>query len=318
MQTLTQEIIAGRRLGAQDDLTPLLTAGLEELMAGADQIRQALCGTEADLCTIINGRGGRCSEDCTFCAQSCRYETGAGTWDFLPQEEILACARSNETAGVHRFSIVTAGRGLVGADLDRAVAAYETLHQTCGMGLCASHGLQTLEDFQRLKAAGVARYHANLETSRNYFPHICTTHSYDDKLKNIALARQAGLEICSGGILGMGESWQDRIDMALELQGLGVGSIPLNLLQPIPGTPLGEVAPLGREEALRCVALFRYLVPQAQIRMAAGRGLFPDGGRDLFRAGANAAITGDMLTTTGTGIAADRAMLMELGFRLDR
>ena len=169
---------------------------------------------------------------------------------------------------------------------------------------------------EALKEAGVTRFHANLETSRRYFPHICTTHTYQDKVDNIRRAQAAGLDVCSGGILGMGETWEDRIDMALDLAALGIGSIPLNILRPIPGTPFGDLEPITNEEVLRAVAIFRYLNPTAWIRMAAGRGQFSGGGAELFRSGANAAITGDMLTTTGTSMAGDAAMFRALGYQL--
>ena len=316
MKKLAVEIISGRRLNRQDDLAVFLTADLEELRAGADQIRQALCGDRADLCTIINGRSGRCSEDCKFCAQSCHYGTQVEEYPFLPLEKIVAECRRNEAGGVHRFSIVTAGRSLKGMELEQALEAYARLHRESGLKLCASHGLQTQEEFVRMKAAGVDRIHANLETSRRYFPHICTTHTYQDKVDNIRRAQAAGLDVCSGGILGMGETWEDRIDMALDLAALGIGSIPLNILRPIPGTPFGDLEPITNEEVLRAVAIFRYLNPTAWIRMAAGRGQFSGGGAELFRSGANAAITGDMLTTTGTSMAGDAAMFRALGYQL--
>ena len=164
----------------------------------------------------------------------------------------------------------------------------------------------------------MTRFHANPETSRRYFPMICTSHTYQDKIDNILRAKEAGLQVCSGGILGMGESWEDRIDMALSLAELEVDSIPLNLLTPIPGTPLEQVEPISQEDVLRAVALFRYIKPTAWIRMAAGRGRFPDGGEALFRSGANAAITGDMLTTTGTSVAGDMEMAIRLGYQLER
>ena len=167
-----------------------------------------------------------------------------------------------------------------------------------------------------MREAGVTRYHANLETSRRNFPNICTTHTYEDKQENIRRAQAAGLEVCSGGILGMGETWEDRLDMALDLSELGVVSIPLNLLTPIPGTPLEEAEPLTEGDVFRSVAIFRLLNPTAWIRMAAGRRRFADGGKMLFRCGANAAITGDMLTTTGTSMAGDRAMLLGLGYQV--
>ena len=317
MERLAENLISGGRLGRGDDLGVLLEMDLAALCRAADQVRRALCGDRAELCTIVNGRSGRCGEDCKFCAQSCHYHTGAEEYPFLPVREIVEEGRRNEAAGVRRYSIVTAGRGVHGAELDHTLEAYRRLRAETGLALCASHGLQTEEEFRRLKEAGVTRYHANLETSRRNFPNICTTHTYEDKVENIRRAQAAGLEVCSGGILGMGETWEDRIDMALDLAELGVVSIPLNLLTPIPGTPMERLPSLTEEEVLRAVALFRLLNPTAWIRMAAGRGRFASGGRALFQAGANAAITGDMLTTTGTGIAGDRAMLTELGFVLE-
>ena len=314
MQTLAAEIIQGRRLTRLDDLTPLLQAGLEDLCAGADQIRKALRGAGYELCTIINARSGRCGEDCTFCAQSCHHQTQAQEYPFLEVEEIVRQGKRDEAAGVQRYSVVTAGRAVTGPELDQALAAYRRLREETGLGLCASLGFQSVEDFRRLMEAGVTRYHANLETSRRNFPNICTTHSYQDKIDNIRRAKQAGLQICSGGIVGLGETWEDRLELALDLAELEVDSIPLNLLTPIPGTPLEGTPPLSVEEVRRIVAVFRYINPTAWIRMAAGRGRFADGGAILFRSGANSAITGDMLTTTGTNIAQDLDLMKQGGF----
>ena len=316
MEALAERIIRGERLDRRDDLSMLVELNLETLCRAADQVRRALCGDRGELCTIVNGRSGRCSEDCRFCAQSCHYHTQAEEYPFLPVQEIVEEGKRNEAAGVHRYSIVTAGRGIHGRELDHALEAYRRLREETGLGLCASHGLQTREEFQAMKEAGVTRYHANLETSRRNFPNICTTHTYEDKLENIRRAKEAGLEVCSGGILGMGETWEDRIDMALDLWELGVVSIPLNLLTPIPGTPLAQQPLLKDDEVCRSVAIFRLLNPTAWIRMAAGRRRFADGGKMLFRCGANAAITGDMLTTTGTGIAEDRTMFAQLGYEI--
>ena len=316
MESLAEQIISGARLGRRDDLGVLLETDLEELCRAADQVRRTLCGDRGELCTIVNGRSGRCSEDCRFCAQSCHYHTGAEEYPFLPVQEIVEEGKRNEAAGVHRYSIVTAGRGRHGRELDHALEAYRRLGAETGLALCASHGLQSVEEFQAMREAGVTRYHANLETSRRNFPNICTTHTYEDKLENIRRAQAAGLEVCSGGILGMGETWEDRLDMALDLSELGVVSIPLNLLTPIPGTPLEEAEPLTEGDVFRSVAIFRLLNPTAWIRMAAGRRRFADGGKMLFRCGANAAITGDMLTTTGTGIAEDRTMFAQLGYEI--
>lgn len=314
IRELAREIIKGRRLTGEDDLSVFEHADLEELAAGADEIRRALCGDHVDLCTIINGRSGRCSEDCKFCAQSSHNHTGCGQYGMLGTEEILADCQERAAEGVHAYSIVTAGRTVVGRDLDHLTGVYRELHrQFPGMRLCASHGMLTVEAFSQLKEAGVTMAHCNLETSRRNFPNICTTHTYEDKLREIRAAQEAGLTVCSGGIIGMGETWQDRVDMALELSGLGITSIPINALIPVKGTPFGELPRLTEDEIIRTVAMFRYLNPTAYIRMAAGRCYFKDGGRRLFTSGVNATITGNMLTTVGNNTEQDVAMLREMG-----
>ncbi len=199
MKKLAEEIRSGRRLNRSDDLSQLLTADLEELRAGADTIRRELCGDRFDFCTIINGRSGRCGEDCKFCAQSCHHNTHVKEYPFLPEEDILAEGKRNEAAGVHWYSIVTAGRDLHGQELERGLAAYRRLRKETGLALCASHGLQTLEELKALKEAGVTRFHANLETSRRYFPMICTSHTYQDKIDNILRAKEAGLQCAPEG-----------------------------------------------------------------------------------------------------------------------
>ena len=316
MKKLAQEIIAGRRLTREDDLHVFLTADLDELCEGADSIRKALCGTKSDLCGIINGRCGHCSEDCRFCAQSGHNHADIQPHPFLPYDEILKDFKYNRAQGIKRYSIVTSGRGIHGEDLEKALEAYRGLMKEGGMKVCASHGLQTVEEFKRIKATGVDLVHANLETSRRYFPYVCSTHTYQDELDNIKRAREAGLEVCSGGIIGMGETWDDRIELAVSLSELDVYSIPINILQAIKGTPFEDIPPISTDDILRTVAMFRYLNPTALIRMAAGRGRFADGGKKLFQSGANAAVTGDMLTTTGTSIAGDVAMFRELGYHL--
>lgn len=317
MITLAEKIIDGYRLTKEDDLSVLLTADLDELCAGADKIREKLCGNKVDLCSIINGRGGRCSENCKFCAQSAHHNTDCEEYGFLEQKTFMeGCAYASEQ-GVNRYSIVTAGRTMEGEDLEKAIAAYQAMHEAYpDMILCASHGLVKGEDLKRMREAGVTMYHSNVETSEHFFPEICTTHTYEDKLNEIRLAREAGMEVCSGGIFGMGETWQDRLDMAALLAELQVNSIPLNFLLPIKGTPLEDREKLTQEEIIRIVAIFRYLNPTAFIRIAAGRSYFKQGGEILFRAGANATLTGDMLTTVGNNIVQDREMLERLGFQL--
>ncbi len=317
IQQLTKEIIAGKRLTGKDDLSFFETADLEQLAEGANAIREALCSNHVDLCTIINGRGGRCSENCKFCAQSAHNHTGCEEHGMLSPEVVLEDCKKREAAGVHAYSIVTAGRTVEGKELDVLVDTYALLHKECKVRLCASHGLISEDAFKRLKEAGVTMYHANIETSERNFPNICTTHNYADKIREIKLAKAAGMTVCSGGIIGMGETWQDRIDMAVSLAELEIESIPINALIPVKGTPLGDLEPLTEDEIIRTVAMFRFLNPTAYIRMAAGRNYFADGGRRLFESGVNATITGDMLTTVGNNTQQDKEMLTSMGFDLE-
>ena len=310
---LAEEIIAGRRLTREDALDQFITCDLETLCTGADRIRDALCGDKVDLCTIINGKSGRCSEDCKFCTQSAFHNTACETYDFLDPDDIVAEAKSNEADGVDRFAIVTAAKTLKGKDFEKAIATFERLKAECKLDLCASMGLLTPEQLHRLHEAGVTSYHENIETSKRNFPNICTTHTYDDKIRTIKAAQAEGLCVCSGGIIGMGETWEDRIDMAISLAELGIQSIPINALMPIPGTPLEALRSLSEEEILRTVAFFRYINPTANIRLAAGRGLMDRDGVRAFQSGASATITGNMLTTAGSTIQSDREMLTSIG-----
>ena len=313
MNLIAERIIDGERLKPDDDLKFLLTTPLEQLQAGARLIQRHFCGRYIDLCTIINGKSGRCGEDCKYCAQSARHHTGIDEYDFLPTEKILEVALADERVGANRFSIVTSGRALSGKSFERAIETYKILHARLKLELCASHGILSGEQLQRLRAAGVKRYHHNLETSRRFFPHICTTHTYDERIQTIKLAQAAGLEVCSGGIIGMGETWQDRIDLAFELVALEIKSIPINILTPIKGTPLENLPRLKPEDILRTIAIFRYINPTANVRFAAGRKFLPDRGASAFLHGASAAITGNMLTTPNNNIEADLKLLSELG-----
>jgi biotin synthase len=291
---------------------------LNELRLAANDLRTRFCGNTFDLCTIINGKSGICSEDCKYCAQSVHYRTDIHEYPLMEAGTVLKEAVYNEIRGVLRFSIVTSGRNLNDREVEMASEIYSILSKNCGMSLCASHGLLTFEQLKKLKESGVIRYHNNLETSRRYFPEVCTTHSYEDKIRTIKYAVKAGLDVCSGGIMGLGESVEDRVDMAIELRRLGIRSVPLNLLNPIKGTPTEGFPPITAEEAERIVATYRFILPDASIRMAGGRLLLRDKGKSLFLSGANSAITGDMLTTRGTGIREDIEMLKDLGFEVRR
>ena len=312
--TLAQEIIGGRRLTRADDLSYFLTCNLTELCEGADRIREARIGEKVDLCSIINGRSGKCPEDCKYCAQSVHNHTNCEVYDFLPEEDIVAACRVNEQEGVDRFSIVTAGKALTGEEFEKAIHAYETMHRECKIDLCASMGFLNAEQLHRLHEAGVTSYHHNIETSKRNFPNICTTHTYDMKIETLKLVKEEGMCACSGGIIGMGETWEDRLDMAISLAELGIDSIPINALMPIPGAPLEGQEQLSEADILRTIAFFRYINPDANIRLAAGRALLTNDGETAFQAGASATITGNMLTTVACAtIRSDRNMLESLG-----
>lgn len=300
----------------REELLALRREPLEELCRAANAIRKHFCGNVFDLCTIINGRSGRCSENCKYCAQSAHYSTAVEEYPLLSDEALLAGARYNENKGILRYSIVTSGKRLTDADVEQLCASYRNISAQCGISLCASHGLLSKKHCEQLKAAGVTRYHNNLETSRRNFPNICTTHTYDDKIQTIKWAMEAGLEVCSGGIMGLGETWEDRIDMYMDIASLGIKSVPVNFLTPIPGTPYADMTPLGEEEQLRIVALVRFIMPDGFVRIARRDGTPCGHGRKIFMSGANAAISGDMLTTSGVTIREDLAMLAELGYEV--
>lgn len=311
---LAQEIIDGRRITRKDDLSFFLTCDLDELCEGADRIREAYIGDKVDLCSIINGRSGRCPEDCKYCAQSVHHHTSCEIYDFLPEEKILEACKMNEEEGVDRFSIVTAGKALTGKEFDQAIHAYETMYKECNIDLCASMGFLSSEQLHRLHEAGVTSYHHNIETSRRNFPNICTTHTYDMKIETLKKVKAEGMCACSGGIIGMGETWEDRLDMAVSLAELGIDSIPINALMPIPGTPLEHLDQLSEQDILRTIAFFRYINPEANIRLAAGRALLTNDGETAFKSGASATITGNMLTTVACAtIRSDRKMLSDMG-----
>jgi biotin synthase len=313
LMKLAEEIIEGRRLGRSDDLSFFIDCDLDELCKGADRIRDYFCGDKVDLCTIINGRSGRCGEDCKYCAQSSHHHTSCEVYEFMPTDEIVRAALANEEEGVDRFAIVTSGRGLSDADFEKAIQSYQEMKKKCRLSLCASHGFLTAEQFHRLHEAGVESYHENIETSKRFFPYICTTHTYDQKIESIKLAQKEGFCVCSGGIIGLGENWEDRLDMAISLAELGIESIPINALMPIPGTPLEKNKTLCEEDILRTVAFFRYINPLANIRLAAGRALMKNNGEAAFQSGASATITGNMLTTSGSSIASDKKLLADMG-----
>lgn len=315
---MKEKVLCGEEITRQEALQ-LAGQPLTELQAAADEIRRKVCGNGFDLCTIVNGKCGRCSEDCKYCAQSAHYHTACEeNYPLLSTEELVAGARHNAAQGVLRYSIVTSGKRLSEKEIEQACESIRRIKEETSIEVCVSFGLLEEAQFRKLKEAGASRVHCNLESSARYFPEVCTTHTYEEKIETLKAAKRAGLSICSGGILGMGETMEDRIDMILTARELGVKSIPVNLLNPIPGTPYEKITPLSNEEACRCVALFRFLVPDASIRLAGGRGLVGDKGEACFLSGANAAISGDMLTTAGITVETDMELVHRLGFEVRR
>lgn len=310
---LTEKVLEGEQITKEEALY-LYEQPLEELCEAADRLRRHFCGNRFDICTIVNGKSGGCSENCKFCAQSAHNHTDAVRYPLLTAEELAVRAKRNHEQGVLRYSIVASGRNLSDAELDKMCEAIRRIKAEVGISVCVSFGLLQEEQFRKLKEAGVTRVHNNLETSRRYFPNICTTHTFEDKVQAVRAAQAAGLSVCSGGIMGLGETPEDRIDMALSLRELGVKSVPINMLNPIAGTPLERQEALTKEDMRRIAAVYRFLLPAASIRLAGGRGLLSDKGRSCFLSGANAAISGDMLTTAGITVKTDMELLKELGY----
>ena len=304
IKTMTQSIIDGYRLKKDDAFVQdMLTLPLAALQEGAGALQRHFCGNHVDFCTIINARSGRCGENCKYCAQAACHHTSCEEYDFLDEKTIMETAKMDQDAGANRFAMVTSGRALTGKDFDKALSIYKAMKKDLTIDLCASHGILSEDQLRRLFASGVTSYHHNIETSR----------TFDDRIRTIKAAQRAGFCVCSGGIIGMGETWQDRIDMAFTLQELGIESIPINALMAIPGTGMEGRPSLPAEDILRTIALFRFINPTANIRLAAGRKLLPDNGESALLHGASASITGNMLTTSGTTIKEDMEMIARLG-----
>jgi biotin synthase len=299
--TLTEE--QGRSLAALDD------GHTTELLFAARAITKAR-GHAPFTCSILNAKSGTCSQDCRFCAQSGHYATGSPNHPLVSLEEMIERGLAMHRAGAGCYSLVTSGLMLASHEIDRICACAEFLRSRTDLTLSASLGLLTPGYARRLADAGLTRYHHNLETARSHFPSICTTHAYDEDIDTIRLVKGHGLQVCSGGILGLGESWDQRIEMAATLAGLEVDTVPLNFLNPIPGTPLQDSPLLSPHDALKSVALFRFMLPDAGITVAGGREkTLGDYQSWLPLAGANGMMIGNYLTTRGRDLEADRRML---------
>ncbi len=291
-------------------------SSLPQLCEAAARLCREIHGDRFDLCSIINARSGKCSEDCRYCAQSVHHNTTIETYPQIAPETALDQAVENDAYGVERLSLVTAGRSLTVAQMEGMGELYSVMAEKTELLFCASMGFLSRETAQQLVSFGVRRYHCNLEACKDFFPSICSTHTWEEKVATLKIAQAAGMDLCSGGIIGMGESEKNRLQLAFELRDLGVLSIPINILSPIKSTPLEGVEPIALDEVLRCVALFRFINPRAVIRIAGGRGRFGQDQYRLFEAGANGAIVGDYLTTAGGGVTKDLLEFSRLGYDL--
>ena len=316
IESLKEKVLSGGQITREEALQLSKTQDKQALYAAAGEIRDKMVGRHFDTCSIINARSGRCSENCKWCAQSAVFKTNVEEYELVDEETCMQMADLNNKYGVDKFSFVTSGRALSDRNIERLCDYAVKIGKHSALNLCASMGLLKKEQLQKLMDAGIRRYHCNLETSSRYFGELCSTHTMDEKIATIRAAQEIGMEVCSGGIIGMGETMEDRIDLALTIRDLGVKSIPISVLNPIPGTPLEHAAPLQDEEVLTTIAIFRFIHPDAYLRFAGGRMLIAHIETEAIAAGINAAIVGDLLTTVGSKVMEDMKKVKELGFTI--
>lgn len=314
------DVLSGKELGEEQvyALAELTTeAGRRALEDAAAEVHARFGNGLFDMCSIINARSGKCPENCKWCAQSAHYATGCDTYEMVDETEATDMARGCAGHGIRRFSFVASGRAVRGRALDTMCGIMKRVKDSSGVSVCASLGLLNEDELRKLKEIGLKRYHCNLETAPSHFATLCTTHTIADKMATIEAAHRLGLEVCSGGIIGMGETPRQRAEFALFLRKARPVSIPINVLCPIPGTPLADTPLISEDEIIHTAALFRMVHPGVQLRFAGGRQrISREGQLRCMRAGVNGAIVGDLLTTIGSTVAADRQLAAEAGYEL--
>ncbi|MCS6943111.1 MAG: biotin synthase BioB [Geminocystis sp.] len=323
LQQLSDRIIEGYRLTREEALQLTEIEGEDNILLlceYADRIRRACCGNVVDLCSIMNIKSGNCSENCSFCAQSAHHPgKDVPIYGLKSREEILAAALAAEAAGARRFCLVSQGRGPKynspkKREFEEILAAVRDIIAHTSLKPCCALGELTIEQAKALKEAGVTRYNHNLESSANFYKNIVTTHTWQDRVETVKNLKAVGIQACTGGIIGMGESWEDRVDLALAVRELEVESVPINFLNPREGTPLGHLPKLNPLEALKTIAIFRFILPTQILRYAGGReAVLGEWQKQGLKSGINAMLIGNYLTTLGQPPEEDHAMLAELG-----
>lgn len=289
-----------------------------ELAAQATRIRQRFTGNDVDLCALVNAKAGNCSEDCGFCSQSSHWNTGISTYPLMHPDQIVERAKQAKSFGAKRFCIVTATRGLSDKDLPVLCEAVRRVKEEVGIVPECSLGFLTQKQLLALKEAGMSRYNHNLETAESHFPNICTAHTYQDRLNTLRMLKDNGVEACCGGILGLGESRHQRLELAFALAEFDVECAPINVLNPRPGTPLEKTTSPSPLEVIKTIAIFRFILPKSRLELGGGREVnLRDFQVMAFLAGANSLIIGGYLTTHGRQPTQDLKMLQDLGFTIE-
>ncbi len=318
IEALKQKVLNNKKISHREAVELSKGTNKQALYDAANEIRRHFCKDTLELCSITNAKSGKCSENCKWCSQSAHYQTHIKEYDIVERNQAVAEAYNSYQQGVSRHSLVTSGRKVSDKTLDRLILIYNEISARCPIGLCASLGLVNEQQIIRLKEeAHIQNYHCNLETAPSFFSKLVSTHTIEEKITTIKLAQKHGINVCSGGIIGMGENMEQRIELALLLRELNIRSIPLNILQPIAGTPLQNTSPLSEEELLTSIAIFRFINPKARLRFAGGRMQIKTFQHKALKAGINAAITGDYLTSTGSNIQQDIKDFTHAGFTIN-
>ncbi len=317
MKQLVKRIIEGERLNYEQALNILQNNTLTDIQWAANELRKHYHKNFFDSCSIINAQSGKCSEDCKWCSQSKFFQTKIDIYPLISTEKALEQAKANHQAGIKRLSLVTSGHSLKGKQLTKACDIYRDITKNYSFELCASMGLLNKDELKELHDAGIRRYHCNMETAPSFFSQLCSTHTQDEKLATIRDAQSLGMTICSGGIIGMGETMEQRVEMAIYLRDVvNADSVPINVLMPVAGTPLEGAAPLKDDELLMSFAMFALVLPDRPIRFAGGRTRFTHLMASALEGGISGAIMGDMLTTLGTSVDEDKELLRVLNLQM--